>query len=66
MTQGFIDSFDARKRRGFVRQGRKADLIPFRAQRSDESLNAGDSVEFAVVGGKAGLMAQNVRPLRRS
>ena len=65
MTQGFVASFDARRRRGFVKQGRKADLIPFRMQRSEEPLNAGDSVEFAVVGGKAGVMAQNVRPLRR-
>ncbi len=65
MTQGFVASFDTRRRRGFVQQGRKADLIPFRAQHADAVLSAGDAVEFAVIGGKAGLMAQNVRPLRR-
>ncbi len=64
MTQGFVASFDTRRRRGFVQLGRKADLIPFSAHRSDVALSAGDAVQFAVIGGKAGLMAQNVRLLR--
>jgi len=61
MTQGYVASFDARRRRGFVQLCRKADLIPFDAKRSDDALNTGDAVKFAVIGGKAGLMAQNVR-----
>ena len=64
MTQGFVASFDTRRRRGFVQLGRKADLIPFSMRQSGAALTAGDAVEFAVIGGKAGLMAQNVRPLR--
>ena len=64
MTQGFVASFDVRRRRGFVQLGRKADPIPFSAHRSDVPLSAGDAVQFAVIGGKAGLMAHNVRPLR--
>ncbi|MCH7639199.1 MAG: cold shock domain-containing protein [Bacteroidetes bacterium] len=65
MTQGFVASFDTRRRRGFVQLGRKADLIPFSVHQSEAALTTGDAVEFAVIGGKAGLMAQNVRPLRR-
>ncbi len=65
MTQGFVASFDSRRRRGFVQLGRKADLIPFSVHHSEAALTTGDAVEFAVIGGKAGLMAQNVRPLHR-
>ena len=64
MTQGFVASFDTRRRRGFVQLGRNADLIPFSVHQTDAALSAGDAVEFAVIGGKAGLMAQNVRPLQ--
>lgn len=64
MTQGYVASFNARTRRGFVQQGQHGDLIPFMVPQSDLEFNPGDFVEFAVVGGKAGLMALNVRPLR--
>lgn len=64
MTQGFVTSFDARRGTGFVQQARESDRIPFTANRS-ASIQSGDQVEFAVVGGKAGVMAKGVRPLQQ-
>ena len=65
MTQGFVASFDARRGTGFVQQARESDRIPFTTRHSVSDLQCGDPVEFAVVGGKAGLMAVDVRPLDR-
>lgn len=66
MTRGYVTSFDARRGVGFVRQAHGADRIPFAARDSDHrSFQAGDTVEFAVIGGKAGVRATSVRGLAR-
>lgn len=65
MAQGFITSFDVRRGTGFVQQARDADRIPFTVDSSAEEVHLGDEVKFAVVGGKAGLMAKNVRLVQR-
>ncbi len=65
MTQGFVSSFDARRGTGFVQQARESDRIPFTTHRMNGELRSGDQVEFAVIGGKAGVIATNVRPVRQ-
>jgi len=59
MTRGTVSSFNSQRGTGFVRHSAGADRIPFSAR--EEAYRAGEPVEFTVVGGKAGVMAREVR-----
>ncbi len=63
MIKGTITQYNARRGVGFVRHGENG--IPFSLRNAaDRSFTDGDSVEFTVRGGKAGVAAHNVRRVR--
>lgn len=62
LIRGTVHSFNTRRGTGFVRHSTGADRIPFSARDSrEEAYRVGESVEFTVVGGKAGVIAREVR-----
>lgn len=62
LIRGTVHSFNLRRGTGFVRHSVGADRIPFSARDArEEAYRAGESVEFTVVGGKAGVIAREVR-----
>jgi cold shock CspA family protein len=62
LIRGTVYSFNPRRGTGFVRHSTGADRIPFSARDSrEEAYRAGEPVEFTVVGGKAGVIAREVR-----
>lgn len=68
MTRGFVTSFNARRGTGFVRLacGTETDRIPFSIRDAkSRSFSTGEAVEFAVIGGKAGVVATTVRPVEQ-
>ena len=66
MARGYVSSFDSRRGIGFIRQAHGADRIPFTLRDHEgRSVRTGDPVEFAVVGGKAGVRATGVRGVER-
>jgi cold shock CspA family protein len=62
MVRGYVTSFDARRGVGFIQRTVGTDRIPFTA-RDGEGLRfaEGDTVEYKVTGGKAGVIAYQVR-----
>ena len=64
MTRGIVAAFNARRGVGYVQHHEGRTRIPFAARdiHGDE-LGEGDSVEYTVVGGKAGVAAKRVRRL---
>ena len=64
MTKGIVAAFNARRGVGFVQHHQGNDLIPFAQRDVDgDTPNAGDPVEYTVVGGKAGIAAKRIRRL---
>lgn len=62
MTRGFVSQFDDRRGTGFVQHHHTGSRIPFTIRDArDDAFKPGDAVEYTVVGGKAGVMAQRVR-----
>ena len=62
MTRGYVSSFDARRGTGFIQRAHGADRIPFTARDAEgRSFREGERVEYRVIGGKAGVVAQEVR-----
>ena len=65
MIKGTITQFNARRGTGFVRHDRADHVIPFsRRHAQDAQLAHGDTVEYTVRGGLAGVAARNVRRVR--
>ena len=65
MTRGTITRFDARRGVGFVRSHHGEHGIPFSLRHArDRAFTDGETVEFVVRGGKAGVAAHNVRRVR--
>ncbi|WP_420457123.1 cold-shock protein [Rubrivirga sp.] len=65
MTKGTITHFNARRGTGFVRHHQTDAGIPFSVRNAqDREFAHGDTVEFAVRGGMAGIAAHNVRRVR--
>ena len=65
MTKGTITHFNARRGTGFVRHHQAEGAIPFSIRSAqDREFVHGDSVEFTVRGGLAGVVAQGVRHVR--
>jgi cold shock CspA family protein len=65
MIQGTITRFNARRGVGFVRHARSEHSLPFSTRNAQgEDFDSGDTVEFTVRGGKAGVAAHNVRLIR--
>lgn len=65
MIQGTVHTYDPRRGTGYVSPAHRDDRFPF-LTRPDEAgpLSAGDTVEFSVSGGRAGLLARDVRRVR--
>ena len=65
MIQGTIQTYDPRRGTGFLSPAQREDRFPF-VVRPDQAgpLSAGDTVEFSVGGGRAGLLARDVRRVR--
>lgn len=62
LIRGTVHSFNPRRGTGFVRHSTEADRIPFSARYArEDAYRVGEPVEFTVVGGKAGVMAREVR-----
>lgn len=62
MIKGTITSYNARRGVGYVRHTRGNAGIPFSLRHAqDREFADGDSVEFTVRGGKAGVAAHGVR-----
>ena len=67
MIKGTISSYNPRRGTGFVRHAQGLDQIPFSIRHADDDrFQDGDSVEFTVVGGLAGVAARGVRRLPAS
>ncbi|MGB3541282.1 cold-shock protein [Rubrivirga sp.] len=65
MIQGTITRFNARRGVGFVRHARSEHALPFSTRNAQGSdFSGGDTVQFDVRGGKAGIAAHNVRLIR--
>ena len=64
MIRGTVHSFNPRRGTGFVRHAAGTDRIPFSARHArEDAYRTGEPVEYTVVGGKAGVMAREVRSL---
>ena len=65
MIKGTITHFNPRRGVGFVRHAQGSDGIPFSLRHAqDRQFADGDTVEFLVRGGKAGVAAHAVRRVR--
>lgn len=61
---GYIESYDASKGQGFIQLDDDEDeTVPFDEVAEGMTVKEGDRVRFDVVGGMAGRMAKNVRPI---
>lgn len=57
-----MTTFDAQRGIGFVRHTEGTNLVPFSSRDiNGEAPGLGDSVEYTVVGGKAGVAAKQIR-----
>ena len=62
MTRGIVAAFNARRGVGYVQLHEGRTRIPFTARDiHGDQPGQGDSVEYTVVGGKAGVAAKQVR-----
>ena len=62
MAHGLVHSYNPRRGTGTVALRPTASPIPFSARHADDaSYTPGERVEYRVVGGKAGVRAQQVR-----
>lgn len=65
MTKGTVSHYNPRRGTGFVRPAHGEDRFPFSLHpASSAPLQPGDTVEFTVTGGKAGIAARQVRRVR--
>lgn len=65
MTQGTIQTYDPRRGAGYVTPAHRDDRFPFLLRPEEAGpLSAGDTVEFSLSGGRAGLLARDVRRVR--
>ena len=62
MTKGIVAAFDARRGVGYVQHTEGTNRVPFSVRYVQGDAPAiGDVVNYTVTGGKAGVMAKNVR-----
>lgn len=62
MTRGYVTSFDDRRGTGFIQRAHGEDRIPFSTRDAEERhFREGDVVAYKVTGGKAGVIAYQVR-----